>query len=71
MLGDPNIRSIFNGITLHGFRRLVGSINRMVAGIAGRLDDAAAEVRHDRVRSFATFTHRVRRPRTILAHERK
>jgi hypothetical protein len=69
MLGDPNIRSMFDGITAHGFRQLVGSINRMVAGIAGRLDDAAAEVRHDRLRSFATFTHRVRRPRVILAHE--
>jgi hypothetical protein len=28
MLGDPNIRSIFNGITLQGFRQMVGSINR-------------------------------------------
>jgi len=28
MLGDPNIRSIFDGITLQGFRQLVGSINR-------------------------------------------
>jgi hypothetical protein len=37
--------------------------------VAGRLDDAAAEVGHDRLCSFAAFTYRARSIRLVLAHE--
>jgi hypothetical protein len=38
--------------------------------VAGRrLDDAAAQVGRDRLRSFAAFTYRARSIRLVLAHE--
>ena len=37
--------------------------------VAHRLDDATAEVRHDRPRGLAMLAHRQRRPRLVLAHQ--
>ena len=37
--------------------------------VARRLDDAAAEARHDRPRRLAMLAHRPRRPRLVLAHQ--
>ncbi len=37
--------------------------------VAHCFDDPAAERAHDWLRSFATFTHRLRCPRLVLAHE--
>src|ERR1700722_4834135 len=37
--------------------------------VAGGLDDAAAEVAHDRPRRLKPFTHRLRRLRHVLVHE--
>jgi hypothetical protein len=39
--------------------------------VAGRLDDAAAEVGHDRLCGFATFTYRARSIHLVLAMRRE
>ena len=37
--------------------------------VAHRLDDAPAELRHERPRRLAMLAHRARRPRLVLAHQ--